>query len=60
MGDPRFKNLELKVGFFILISIAMIFVMIAGFLVTQDVFTPPKVKITFLANQVRSFQKHAC
>jgi len=56
MGDPRFKNLELKVGFFILISIAMIFVMMVGFLVTQDVFTK-KVKVVFIAKSGQGLSK---
>ncbi|XOB64769.1 MlaD family protein [Deferribacteres bacterium DY0037] len=48
MGDPRFRNLEIKVGFFIFLTIIMIAVMIVGFLVTQDVFTR-KVHVVFIA-----------
>lgn len=48
MGDPRFKNLEIKVGMFIFAAIIMIVVMIVGFLITQDVFTR-KVQVVFIA-----------
>lgn len=48
MADPRFKNLEIKVGLFIFVSIIMIAFMVIGFLVTQDVFTR-KVKVMFVA-----------
>jgi len=56
MGDPRFKNLEIKVGFFILIAIAMIIFMIVGFMVTQDVFTR-KVKVVFIAKSGEGLSK---
>jgi phospholipid/cholesterol/gamma-HCH transport system substrate-binding protein len=56
MGDPRFKNLELKVGFFILAAIIMIVVMVVGFLVTQDVFTR-KIKVVFLADSGEGLSK---
>lgn len=56
MGDPRFKNLELKVGLFIFVAIAMIAFMVIGFLVTQDVFTR-KVKVVFIAESGEGLSK---
>lgn len=56
MGDPRFKNLDIKVGFFIFVSIMMILVMVVGFLITQDVFTR-KVKVMFLAQSGEGLSK---
>jgi len=56
MGDPRFKNLEIKVGFFILVAIVMIVMMVLGFLLTQDVFTR-KVKVVFLASSGEGLSK---
>jgi len=56
MGDPRFKNLELKVGFFIFTAILMILFMVVGFLITQDVFTS-KVKVTFIADSGEGLSK---
>ena len=56
MGDPRFKNLELKVGMFIFAAVTMIVVMVVGFLITQDVFTR-KIKIVFLAQSGEGLSK---
>lgn len=56
MVDPRFKNLEIKVGLFVFAAIAMIVFMIAGFLVTQDVFTR-KVKVIFIAKSGEGLSK---
>lgn len=56
MADPRFKNLEIKVGLFILTSLIMIVALIVGFLVTQDVFTP-KVKVVFIAKSGEGLSK---
>jgi phospholipid/cholesterol/gamma-HCH transport system substrate-binding protein len=56
MADPRFKHIELKVGLFIFASIVMIFVMIIGFLITQDVFTR-KVKVVFHAQSGEGLSK---
>ena len=36
MADPRFKNLEIKVGLFILTSLIMIVALIVGILEAQD------------------------
>jgi len=48
MGDPRFKNLELKVGFFIFAAFVMLLVFLLGFLAQQNFFTP-KVKLVFIS-----------
>lgn len=56
MGDPRFKNLELKVGFFIFTAIVMILFMVLGFLITQDVFTR-KVEVVFIAKSGEGLSK---
>lgn len=56
MGDPRFKNIEFKVGLFILMSLILFFVFIIGFLVQQDFFAA-KVKVVFISQSGEGLSK---
>jgi phospholipid/cholesterol/gamma-HCH transport system substrate-binding protein len=56
MGDPRFKNLELKVGFFIFVAFVMLLVFLFGFLAKQNFFTP-KVKVVFVSDSGEGLSK---
>ena len=39
MADPRFKNIEIKVGLFVIIAIATILVLVISIGISRDVFT---------------------
>lgn len=56
MGDPRFKNIEFKVGLFVFISLILFFSFIVGFLVQQDFFAP-KVKVVFISESGEGLSK---
>jgi len=56
MGDPRFKNIEFKVGLFIFASLILFFVFLIGFLVTQNFFMS-KVKVVFISESGEGLSK---
>jgi phospholipid/cholesterol/gamma-HCH transport system substrate-binding protein len=56
MGDPRFKNIEFKVGLFIFIALIMSFAFLTGFLITQNFFTS-KVKVVFISESGEGLTK---
>lgn len=56
MGDPRFKNIEFKVGLFIFVALVMSFAFLIGFLITQNFFTS-KVKVVFISESGEGLTK---
>lgn len=56
MGDPRFKNIEFKVGLFIFVTLIMFFVFLTGFLIQQNFFTS-KVKVVFVSESGEGLSK---
>lgn len=56
MGDPRFKNIEFKVGLFIFATLIMFFVFLTGFLIQQNFFTS-KVKVVFISESGEGLSK---
>lgn len=56
MGDPRFKNIEYKVGIFIFATLLMFFIFLVGFLVQQDFFAS-KVKVVFISDSGEGLAK---
>lgn len=56
MGDPRFKNIEFKVGLFVFVALILFFVFIIGFLIQQDFFSP-KVKVVFISESGEGLAK---
>lgn len=56
MGDPRFKNIEFKVGLFIFVALVLSFAFLIGFLITQNFFTS-KVKVVFISESGEGLTK---
>ena len=56
MGDPRFKNIEFKVGLFIFVALVLSFAFLTGFLITQNFFTS-KVKVVFISESGEGLTK---
>ena len=52
MADPRFKNLEIKVGLFVVIAIVIIIALIIAIGISRDIFTTKGLRIDFSKRQV--------
>ena len=39
MADPRFKNLEIKVGLFVVIAVVIIIALVIAIGISRDIFT---------------------
>ena len=56
MGDPRFKNIEFKVGLFIFAAMIMILAFLTAFLIQQNFFSS-KVKVIFISESGEGLSK---